>query len=64
MTTHEGLNGYIVMYRGKRTEVYAKTTLEAQTLGAAFFKVRKAWQVNTYLAELSDGTVNTQVITS
>lgn len=50
------MNGYIALYKGKRTEVRADTTLEAQRKAAAFFKARKTYQVDVYLAELADGT--------
>ena len=45
------MNGYICFYRGKRIEVCADTTLQAQTKAAAQFKARKAYEVNVMLAE-------------
>jgi hypothetical protein len=45
------MNGYICFYRGKRIEVYADTTLQAQTKAAAQFKARKAYEVSVMLAE-------------
>ncbi|MGV8847241.1 MAG: hypothetical protein ACOH1Y_11770 [Propionicimonas sp.] len=56
--------GYIAMWKGKRIEVYAHTTLEAQTKAAAIFKARKNYEVNVYLAEMPDGTTYVQTITS
>ena len=44
-------NGYICLYRGKRLEVTADTTLQAQQKAAAQFKARKAYQVTVMLAE-------------
>ncbi|GAC1533607.1 MAG: hypothetical protein NVS3B1_27990 [Marmoricola sp.] len=44
-------NGYIAFYKGQRTEVYAATTLEAQTAAAKIFKARKQYEVSVYLAE-------------
>lgn len=45
------LNGYAAFYKGKRTEVYAKTSYEAQQKAAAFFKARKSYDVTVVLAE-------------
>lgn len=45
------MNGYVCFYKGKRTEVYADTTLQAQELAAKFFKARKSYEVSTILAE-------------
>ena len=45
------MNGYNCFYRGKRIEVYADTTLQAQTKAAAQFKARKAYEVTAVLAE-------------
>jgi hypothetical protein len=43
--------GYIAFYRGKRLELRASTSLEAQTKAAAQFKARKSWEVTVMLAE-------------
>ena len=48
------MNGYVAFYRGKRTEVYADTSYEAQQKAAAFFKARKSYEVTVMLAE-TDG---------
>lgn len=50
-TNDTSLNGYICFYKGKRMEVYAKTTLEARDKAAAAFKARKAYDVTAVLAE-------------
>lgn len=54
------MNGYVAFYRGKRTEVYADTTLEAQTKAAAHFKARKQHEVTVVLAE-QDGEQVTHI---
>lgn len=53
------MNGYIALYRGKRCEVYANTSLEARDKAAAQFKARKAYEVDVYLCE-RDGQPVTQ----
>ena len=45
------LNGYVCFYNRKRYEVRARTSLEAQTAAAKFFKVKKAYQIAVVLAE-------------
>ena len=45
------LNGYVCFYKGKRAEVYASTSYEAQTKAAAVFKARKQYEVTVVLAE-------------
>jgi len=47
----EKKNGYIAMYRGKKKEVYANTSYEAQTIAAKEFKAKKSWEVSVYLCE-------------
>jgi hypothetical protein len=51
------MNGYIAFYRGKRTEVYANSSYEAQQKAAAYFKAKKAYEVDVYLAEKDGKTV-------
>lgn len=48
---HEGRCGYVAFYRGKRTEVYANTSYEAQQKAAAVFRARRAYEVDVVLAE-------------
>ncbi len=43
--------GYVAFWRGKRTEVYANTSLEARDLAAKKFGAKKAYEVNVVLAE-------------
>ena len=45
------MNGYVCFYKGKRIEVYADTTYEAQQKAATLFKARKAYEVTVVLAE-------------
>jgi hypothetical protein len=51
------LNGYVCFFKEKRTEVYAKTSYEAQQKAAAFFKARKSYDVTVVLAEKGGVTV-------
>jgi hypothetical protein len=51
MSNPNPLNGYVCFYKGKRTEVHASTTYEAQTKAAAVFKARKQYDVTVVLAE-------------
>jgi hypothetical protein len=45
------MNGYVALYKGKRIEVYATTSLEAQSKAAEIFRARKAWEITVVLAE-------------
>jgi hypothetical protein len=45
------MNGYIAFYRGKRAEVYAETSYEAQQKAAIVFKAKKSYEVTVMLAE-------------
>lgn len=47
------MNGYICFYRGKKVEILAETSLQAQTKAAAHFKAKKSWEVSVVLAEKS-----------
>jgi hypothetical protein len=47
----EIMNGYICMYKGKRIEVMANTTYEAQKIAASKLKVKKSYEVIVMLAE-------------
>lgn len=44
-------NGYVAFYKGKRADVYAATSYEAQKKAAAIFKVKKTYEVTVVLAE-------------
>jgi hypothetical protein len=45
------MNGYIAFYRGRKCEVYANTSYEAQQKAAVVFKARKSYEVTVMLAE-------------
>lgn len=45
------MNGYVCIYRGKRLEVRAATSYQAQEAAAKLFKARKSWEVLVVLAE-------------
>lgn len=45
------MNGYVAFYKGKRIEVRAATSYEAQQKAAAIFKARKSYDVTVVLAE-------------
>lgn len=45
------MNGYIAMYKGKKLEVYATTSYEAQKKAAVMFKAKKSYEVDIYLCE-------------
>lgn len=55
------MNGYIALYRNKRTEVRAASSSEAQRIAAASFKAKKAYEVSVYLAEKSGETVSQEI---
>lgn len=48
----DGKNGYVAFYKGKRIEVYADTSYEAQKKAADIFKAKKSWDVHVVLAEV------------
>ena len=39
------------MYKGKKLEVYATTSYEAQKKAAVMFKAKKSYEVDIYLCE-------------
>lgn len=49
------MNTYIAFYKGQQLEIKADTTLQAQTIAAAKFGARKAWDVTVILAAKADG---------
>lgn len=53
------MNGYIAFYRGKRVEVYAATSYEAQQKAAALLKVKpqKSYEVTVMLAEIDGAAI-------
>lgn len=49
------MNGYVAFHKGRRVEVYASTSYEAQQKAAAMLKVKpnKAYEVSVVLAEVN-----------
>lgn len=47
----DGKYGYIAFYKGKRAEVYANTSYEAQLKAAKMFNAKKSYDVHVVLAE-------------
>jgi hypothetical protein len=45
------MNGYIAFHKGRRIEVHASSSYEAQQKAAAVLKVKKAYEVTVVLAE-------------
>lgn len=45
------MNGYVCFYKGKRIEILAETSAQAQTKAAAKLKAKKPWEVTVVLAE-------------
>jgi len=44
---------FVGLYRGKRCEVFAATSYEAQKLAAAIFKAKKSYDVTVMRADLT-----------
>jgi hypothetical protein len=57
-TKNDGDLGYLAFYtkKGKRGEVWAKTSADAQKIAAAFWKVKKSYEVSVYLCVRSEGS--------
>jgi hypothetical protein len=51
------MNGYIAFYKGKKTEVYAATSYEAQQKAAQVFRAKKSYDVTVVLAEKAGAQV-------
>lgn len=56
--TDKPINGYVAMYNGKQTDIYAETLYAAKQKAIAHFKPKKSQQhmVIVMLAEKPDGT--------
>lgn len=50
-TADKNLNGYLCFYRGKKYEIYAETTYEAQVKCATENKIKKRTEITVILAE-------------
>lgn len=46
------MNGYICLFKGKRVEVFADTSYQAQQKASALLKARKSYEVVVMLAQL------------
>ena len=49
--------GYVAFYKGRRTEVRADTSREAQGLAANYFRAKRQYEVTVILAEKDGKTV-------
>lgn len=49
--------GYLAFFNGKKTEVHADTSYEAQKLAAAYFRTKKTSAVTVVLAEANNKAV-------
>jgi hypothetical protein len=47
------MNGYVAFYKGRRLEVYAPTSYDAQLKAAALFKAKKSYEVNVVLCTVN-----------
>lgn len=62
------MNGYICLWKGKRVEVYAETTYQAQTKAVEEFKKVagrkkvKAYEVSVHLAEREGSTITHRAV--
>lgn len=45
------MNGYLAFYKGKKIEIYADTSYEAQKKAALAFRARKQYDVTVVLCE-------------
>ena len=50
------MNGYIGFYKGKKFEIYANTSYEAQKKIAIEQKIKKSYDITIVLAEKDGGT--------
>ena len=53
----EKLNGYVCFHKGRRFEIYAKTSYDAQQLCAKINKIKKPSEITVVLAEKDGKTV-------
>jgi len=45
------MNGYIAIYKGKKIEIYADTSYQAQLEAAKEFKAKKSYEIQIVLCE-------------
>lgn len=48
--------GYVCFYKGRRAEVYAPSSYDAQQEGARVLRAKKSYDVSVMLAERPDGS--------
>ena len=51
------MNGYVCFYKGKKMEVYADSSYEAQKKAAQAFRAKKSYDVTVVLAEKNNKPV-------
>lgn len=47
------MHGYVAFYKGRRLEVYADSSYDAQLKAADLFKAKKSYDVTVVLCELN-----------
>lgn len=52
-------NGYLAFFKGKKTEVYADTSYEAQKLAAGYFRTKQTSSVTVVLCESNNKATST-----
>ena len=58
------MNGYIALYKGRKLEVRADSSYQAQQKATAEFKAKKSYEVTVMLAEDSSGNAVSHSTTS
>jgi hypothetical protein len=51
---YENNRPYIAFWRGKRHELFAKTSFDAQEAAAKHFKAKKSYEVSVLLADVEN----------
>lgn len=46
------MNGYIAFYKGRKLEVHARSSYEAQCKAASLFKAKRSYDVTVVLCEV------------
>lgn len=59
----EGDNGYIALYKGRRAEVWAKTSYDAHKPAVAHFGAKRSWDVTVTICETATGAPVVHVAT-
>lgn len=53
------MNGYICFWHGKKAEIYAENSLDAQRQAAKVFKAKRQYEITVVLAEKDGEQVET-----